>query len=140
MLADEIEDGVEDRGRVVRAEVKTMNDVNIIEAGVNPRIAGTRITVYTILEYVQQGWRPDDIAFWLDLTTDQVEAATRYIEEHRDEVMAEYARIRERIDRGNPPELEAKLDAANERLQAMVRDRRRSNGQEGHDAGHSGGQ
>ncbi len=117
-----------------------MNEAMIVEAGRNPRIAGTRITIYTILEYVQEGWRPEDIAFGLRLTREQVEAATRYIEEHRDEVMAEYAKIRERIDRGNPPELQAKLDAAHERLQAMVRDRQRSNGQEVHHAGHPRGQ
>jgi uncharacterized protein (DUF433 family) len=40
-----------------------MNEAKIIVAGRNPRIAGTRITVYTILEFVQGGWRPDDIAF-----------------------------------------------------------------------------
>ncbi len=54
-----------------------MLEARIIDAGRNPRIAGTRITVYTILEYLQEGWRPDDIAFWLHLTRDQVEAATR---------------------------------------------------------------
>ena len=30
----------------------------------------------------------------------------------------------ERIGRGNPPELQAKLDAGHERFQAMIRDRR----------------
>ena len=42
--------------------------------------------------------------------------------------MAEYGKIRERIDQGNPPELQTKLDAAHERLQAMLRDKQRSNG------------
>jgi uncharacterized protein (DUF433 family) len=117
-----------------------MTEATIIEAGRNPRIAGTRITVYTIWEYIQEGWRPDDIAFWLRLTRDQVEAAIRYIEEHEDEVRAEYTTIMERINRGNPPELKAKLDAAHERLQAMIRERRRPNGQEDPDEGHPGGQ
>ena len=34
-----------------------MNEAEIIGAGRNPRIAGTRITVFTILEYIQDGWR-----------------------------------------------------------------------------------
>jgi hypothetical protein len=60
-------------------------------------------------------------------------------EEHRAEVTADYRKIMDRIERGNPPELQAKLDAAHERLQAMVRRRRLSRAQEvGHD-GHSGG-
>ena len=137
--ADRGEDGVGCREESPQLKAEIMNDAKIIEPGRNPRIAGTRITVYTILEYVQEGWRPDDIAFALRLTRAQVEEASRYIEEHRDEVMAEHAKIKERIDRGNPPELQAKLDAAHERLQAMVRDRRRK-GQEAHLAGHSGGQ
>jgi uncharacterized protein (DUF433 family) len=117
-----------------------MNEAKIVAVDRNPRIAGTRITVYTIWEYVQEGWRPDDIAFWLDLRRDQVDAAIRYIEEHKEEVMAEYEKIMERINRGNPPELQAKLDAAHERLQAMLRERRRAKGQENHHEGHSGGQ
>jgi uncharacterized protein (DUF433 family) len=39
-----------------------MLEAKIIDAGRNPRIAGTRITVYTILEYVQEGWRPSEKA------------------------------------------------------------------------------
>jgi uncharacterized protein (DUF433 family) len=117
-----------------------MNEAEMIIGSRNPRIAETRITVYTILEYVRENWRPDDIAFWLNLTRDQVEAAIRYIDDHRDEVAAEYEKIMERINRGNPPELQAKLDAAHERFQALVRQRRQSSGQEVHHEGHSGGQ
>jgi len=117
-----------------------MTEAKIIKIGRNPRIAGTRITVYTILEYVLADWRPDDIAFWLDLRRDQVEAAIRYIEEHKQEVTAEYEQIMDRINRGNPPEIQAKLDAAHERLQAMIRERRQSNRQETHHEEHSGGQ
>jgi hypothetical protein len=51
--------------------------------------------------------------------------------------MADYRKIMDRIERGNLPELQAKLDAAHKRLQAMVRRRRLSKAQEvGHD-GHS---
>jgi len=117
-----------------------MIEAKIIKVGRNPRIAGTRISVYAIVEYLEDDWRPDDIAFWLQLTGDQVDAAIRYIEENTQEVMAEYQKIMERIHRGNPPELQAKLDAGHERFQAMVRERRRSKGQEIHHEGNSGGQ
>jgi hypothetical protein len=43
-----------------------------------------------------------------------------YIEDHRAGVMANYARILERAERGNPPELRARLDAGHERFQALV--------------------
>jgi len=117
-----------------------MMEAKIIDVDRNPRIAGTRITVYTILEFVRGGWRPDDIAFWFDLTRDEVDAAILYIEANKDEVTAEYEKIMERINRGNPPELQAKLDAAHERLQAMMLKGRQSNRQEMHHEGHSGGQ
>ncbi len=99
-----------------------MIEAKIIEAGRNPRIAGTRISVYAIVDYLEDDWRPDDIAFWLDLSREQVDAAIRYIDEHKEQVMAEYQKIMERINRGNPPELQAKLDAGHERFQAMIRE------------------
>ena len=55
--------------------------------------------------------------------------------------MADYEEILERVDaRGNPPELQAKLDAGHERFLAMVRElRAKPRSREAADAGHSGG-
>ncbi len=140
ILADRVENGVGSCEGFPQVGAETMNEARIIDADRNPRIAGTRITVYTILEFVQGGWRPDDIAFWFDLRRDQVNAAVRYIEEHREEVTADYDEIMERINRGNPPELQAKLDAAHERFVTLVQERRRLKGMGSHHEGHSGGQ
>jgi hypothetical protein len=79
------------------------------------------------------------IADTLELSSQQVEAAIRYIEEHRDEVMAEYAEMLARDARGNPPELQAKLDAAHERLQAKLREIREAKNRGAQDAGDSRG-
>jgi uncharacterized protein (DUF433 family) len=117
----------------------TMLEAKIIKTGRGPEIAGTRITVYDVLEYYQAGWHRDMIAVTLTLSSHQVEAAIRYIEEHRDEVMASYDKNMERIRRGNPPELQARLDAAHERLQSRLRELREARNREGQDAGHSGG-
>ena len=38
-----------------------MVEAKIIDRGRGPEIAGTRITVYTILEYVQEDWRAEDM-------------------------------------------------------------------------------
>ena len=54
---------------------------------VKNRIAGTRITIWDVLHYLEAGWSRPDIAATLHLTEVQVAAAARYIEEHRDEVM-----------------------------------------------------
>ena len=102
-----------------------MIEAQIVKVGRTPRIGGSRITVYDILDYHKSGWHRDEIAALFDLSSRQVEAAIRYIEEHRDEVMAEYEEILARHARGNPPELDAKLNAAHERLQEMVRERQR---------------
>ena len=115
-----------------------MIEAKIIDRGRGPEIAGTRITVYDILDYYKEGWHRDVIASTLRLSSRQVEAAIRYIEEHRDEVMPEYEEMLARDARGNPPELQAKLDAGHERLQARLRELREAKHGEGQGAWHSG--
>ena len=105
-----------------------MLDAKIIDRGRGPEIAGTRITVYDVLDYYKTGWHRDMIADTLELSSEQVEVAVRYIEEHRDEVMADYAEMLARDAQGNSPELQAKLDAGHERFLAMVRERREGKG------------
>jgi uncharacterized protein (DUF433 family) len=68
----------------------------IIDRGRGPEIDGTRITVYDILDYSEQGWHHTAIAAALHLSSDEVLTALRYIEEHREEVMANYRAILER--------------------------------------------
>jgi uncharacterized protein (DUF433 family) len=117
-----------------------MKEARIIEVGRGPQIEGTRITVFDVIEYHKNGWHRDEIAALFDLSSQQVEAAIRYIEEHRDEVMAAYERNMERINRGNPPEIQAKLDAGHERFMAMVRERRAAKAEEASGARRSDGQ
>jgi uncharacterized protein (DUF433 family) len=116
-----------------------MLEARIINRGRGPEIAGTRITVYDVLDYHKEGWHRDRIASLFRISSRQVDAAIRYIEEHRDEVTEAYQRILARHARGNPPELQAKLDAGHERFLAMVRERRTAKEREAHDARHSGG-
>ncbi len=70
-----------------------MLEAKIIDRGRGPEIAGTRITVYDVLDYYTKGWHRDLIADTLELSSHEVELAIRYIEEHRDEVMDAYERI-----------------------------------------------
>jgi hypothetical protein len=49
--------------------------------------------------------------------------------------MADYQEMLDRDARGNPPELQAKLDAGHERFLAMVRERREARDREARDAG-----
>lgn len=97
----------------------------IIDRGRGPEIAGTRITVFDIWDYAKDHWHRDAIATTLRLSSAQVSVALDYIEQHREEVLAEYAKIRDREASGNPPELQAQLDATHARFQARLAERRK---------------
>ena len=113
----------------------------IIDRGRGPEIAGTRITVYNILDYTTIGWHHTAIAVLFGISSRQVLAAIQYIEDHKDEVMAEYQEMLDRCARGNPPEIQAKLDAIHAKYEVLWADRlRRAGLLENGDAGDHGGQ
>ena len=56
-------------------------------------IAGTRITLYAILDYLHADWPPKLIRDWLNLTDVQLADVLAYIADHRDEVEAEYQQV-----------------------------------------------
>jgi|SRR6266851_1874027 len=92
---------------------------------VNNRIAGTRITVWDVYHYLEDGdWTPVQIAEVLRLSLEQVECARRYIEENKDYVLRVHQQIEERNARGNPPEVEAKQEASRIKMEAWLRERR----------------
>ncbi len=106
----------------------------------NHRIAGTRITVWDIVYYLERGTSQDEIAQVLCVSPGQVQAAVEYIEEHKAEVMATHRRIEERIARGNPPEVQAKLKTSHARFLEKVKAIRQARSQEANGARNSGGQ
>ena len=126
-----------------------MSDIQALSETVTPQptvirtsrglsIAGTRITLYSLLDYLHAGWPPHLIRDEFNLTDHQITELMQYIETHRDEVETEYqavlqqaeenrqyweARNKERLARtaALPPkpgqeELRAKLQAAKEKL------------------------
>jgi uncharacterized protein (DUF433 family) len=56
-------------------------------------IAGTRKTLYQVMDYVTAGWPPKLIRDWMDLTDEQIHDVMDYIAEHRAEVEAEYQQV-----------------------------------------------
>jgi uncharacterized protein (DUF433 family) len=56
-------------------------------------IAGTRITLYSIMDYLKEEWPPHLIRDWFNLTDEQIQDVLAYIEIHRDEVEKEYAEV-----------------------------------------------
>ena len=101
-----------------------MRVARIINRGRGPEIEGTRITVYDIWDYAKENWHWDRIAIWFRLSSMQVAAALEYIEQHKEEVLAEYEKILERERRGNPPEVQAKLDKIREEFAPFWAERR----------------
>ncbi len=56
-------------------------------------IAGTRITLYAVFDYLKADWPPELIKHWLNLTDDQIADALDYIQVHQAEVEKEYELI-----------------------------------------------
>ena len=92
----------------------------IHDRGRGPEIEGTRITVYDVMDYYREGWPATRIAVHLGLGTPDIQAAIEYIDAHRAEVETDYSRMVERSLRGNPPEVQAKIDARRPIVQAKM--------------------
>jgi len=70
---------------------------------------------------------------------EQIHLALRYIEEHKEEVERDWAAIKARHARGNPPEIRAKLEASHAKLLAYREELRKQAEARGNgDARHSG--
>lgn len=61
-------------------------------------IAGTRITLYDVMDYVTAQYPPHFIQGLFDLTDEQISAALSYIEANRAEVEAEYQRVVQEVE------------------------------------------
>jgi uncharacterized protein (DUF433 family) len=95
-------------------------NATIIDRGRGPEIDGTRITVYTIMDFFPYTRSAECIAEHLELTVEQVQAALDYIREHRQEVDDEYEKIMARIKRGNPPWITATLAKSPDELRQRL--------------------
>jgi len=70
---------------------KTSNIV--VRTGRGLTIAGTRITLYTIMDHLKDEWPPHLIQDWFNLTDQQIQGVLNYIETHQEEVEAEYKQV-----------------------------------------------
>ena len=109
----------------------TTADATIINRGRGPEIAGTRIAVYDVMDYLKHGWHRDRIAALFRLSSRDIQAAIDHIDRHREQVEADYQTILER--HGNfryPPEVQVKVDRCREAAQRRLKTvrKRRSNG------------
>src|SRR5262245_26383770 len=87
---------------------------------VKNRVAGTRITVWDVLHYLETRWSHPEIAETLHLSKAQVEAVAQYIEDHKEELQVVHRQIEARKARGNPPAITAKLAKSRTKVQAWL--------------------
>lgn len=69
---------------------KSNEQVPIVRTERGLAIAGTRITLYDVMDYVTEQYPPKFIRAMLNLTDEQVHSALAYIDAHRIEVETEY--------------------------------------------------
>jgi uncharacterized protein (DUF433 family) len=91
------------------------------------RINGSRITVHDVFYYLKRGRSHTEIGLILGLFPDEVRCAIGYIEQHKAEVEEVYRKAEERNARGNPPEIEAKLQESRAKMQAWREERQKAN-------------
>lgn len=96
----------------------------IIDRGRGPEIHGTRITVYDLLDYIDIDWSDEQIAVLFRLDIEQVRVGRQYIQDHEAEIRADYQVMLDRDARGNPPEIQALLDAAHLKTLAKLEELR----------------
>ncbi|NEO21375.1 MAG: DUF433 domain-containing protein [Moorea sp. SIO1F2] len=75
------------------APVSNRNTAIVIRTEWGLTIAGTRITLYDVMDYVTAQYPPKFIGDVLNLSKEQVSAALSYIEDNRSQVEAEYETI-----------------------------------------------
>jgi uncharacterized protein (DUF433 family) len=98
-----------------------MMGANIIDRGRGPEIEGTRITVYDVMDYLEEGWRYDQIAGLFRLPPDDIQAAIDYIETHKEDVAAAYQEILSRHRHVEySPEVQEKLAQNRQKLEAKL--------------------
>ncbi len=71
----------------------TNQDALIVETPRGPSIAGTRITIYSVMDYLKGNWSRNFIKRMMLITDEQLDAALAYIAAHKEEVEREYAAI-----------------------------------------------
>lgn len=73
--------------------IASNGQASVIRTSRGLSVAGTRITLYTILEYLHADWPPKLIQQWLDLSEQQMADVLDYLTQHREEVEQEYEQV-----------------------------------------------
>lgn len=115
-------------------DTQAANDI-IVQTPRGLSLAGTRITLYDILDYVRAGWPSHRIAAWLNVSAEHLQAALDYVDAHRVEVERQYQEVLrqaearrhywEERNRRRQPQLDTQARAADQaEVRTRIRQRR----------------
>ncbi|MEP7336563.1 MAG: DUF433 domain-containing protein [Acidobacteriota bacterium] len=65
----------------------------IVEIPRGPSLVGTRITVYSVMDYIKGGRSRAYIRQIMNMTDEQLDAVYEYVEQNKEQVEKDYARI-----------------------------------------------
>ena len=96
-------------------------EITIVDKGRGPQLSTSRITVQDLVPYIQLNYSYEEIRQIMPaLSIGEIQAVERYVAEHRQEVMEEDRRIRERnANRRNPPHIEEIFRRTREKWPAL---------------------
>lgn len=77
-----------------------MSETNgiIVITGRGPSIKGTRLTIYSLMEYLKDGWTPKHTAQWFNLTPEEMDGVMAYIKANEAELEKDYAEVMRRAE------------------------------------------
>ncbi|MGH9848113.1 MAG: DUF433 domain-containing protein [Blastocatellia bacterium] len=118
--------------------MNTIDSPLIVELPRGPSIAGTRITVYSVMDYIKANRSKEYILEMMPAITEtQLDAVYEYIEQHKEEVERDYAEIlrrteelRERYDKIFWERTGFPTDLPLEERKALLKQRREAKRQE----------
>lgn len=115
-------------------------EIAIIDRGRGPQLSTSRITVQDLVPYLQSNCSYDEIRQVMPILSEaEFQIVERYVEEHREEVMAEDRRIRERnARRRNPPHIEELMRQSRQKRLALQEELRSHRPEDGNGAGNPG--
>jgi uncharacterized protein (DUF433 family) len=96
-------------------------EITIVDRGRGPQLSTSRITVQDLVPYLQLNYSYDEILQVMPtLSAAEIQAVEHYVDEHREEVMQEDCRIRERnATRRNSPRVEEIFRRTREKWPAL---------------------
>lgn len=96
-------------------------EIKIVERGRGPQLSTSRVTVQDLVPYFQDGCSQEEIQRWIPtLSAEEIQVVARYIHDHKEKVMEQDRRIRERnANRVVTPEARSILTDGRAKLQAL---------------------